>query len=233
MAAHADDLARLLDALRRRSRVPVVGHSMGAFAAVVLAHRHPDRSRSRCSSTAACRSWSRTGSTDEGIVQAVLGPAAERLRWSSPTSTRTAATGPPTPPSPDTGTPRRGLRRLRPAGGAAAPARVDELRGPGRGHGGAPRRTLARGGAGGTGPPGPPVRSPRGLLDQEPVLHGRLRAAVGGPAARSRVRDVADTNHYTIIMDHPGAAAVAAVVRTLLDGGRDAAAAGSTTTGGH
>ncbi len=42
MNQHADDLARLLDATGQ-DRVIVVGHSMGAFASVMFAHRYPDR----------------------------------------------------------------------------------------------------------------------------------------------------------------------------------------------
>ena len=41
MAQHADDLAELIDQLGL-GPVPVVGHSMGGFVAVALAHRHPD-----------------------------------------------------------------------------------------------------------------------------------------------------------------------------------------------
>lgn len=42
LAAHADDLDAVLTALGV-PRALVVGHSMGAFVAVVLAHRHPER----------------------------------------------------------------------------------------------------------------------------------------------------------------------------------------------
>jgi pimeloyl-ACP methyl ester carboxylesterase len=42
MAVHADDLVAVLDALGHRKAV-LIGHSMGAFVALVAAHRHPDR----------------------------------------------------------------------------------------------------------------------------------------------------------------------------------------------
>jgi pimeloyl-ACP methyl ester carboxylesterase len=42
MAAHADDALAVLDAAGI-DRAVVVGHSMGGFVALVLAHRHPDR----------------------------------------------------------------------------------------------------------------------------------------------------------------------------------------------
>ena len=38
---HADDLARLIDQLGL-GPVPIVGHSMGGFVAVAVAHRHPE-----------------------------------------------------------------------------------------------------------------------------------------------------------------------------------------------
>lgn len=42
MVTHAEDLVRLLDHFGIE-RTPVVGHSMGGFVALVLAHRYPDR----------------------------------------------------------------------------------------------------------------------------------------------------------------------------------------------
>lgn len=78
MARHADDVAALLEHLGVRQALPV-GHSMGAFVAVVLAHRHP-------------RFMDRLVLVDGGVplelpgnvapdeaIAAILGPAAERL----------------------------------------------------------------------------------------------------------------------------------------------------------
>jgi lipase len=45
MAAHADDLIAVLDHAGAGDAL-VVGHSMGGFAAVVAADRHPGRVRS-------------------------------------------------------------------------------------------------------------------------------------------------------------------------------------------
>lgn len=42
LAAHADDVAALIREVSPNGPVDVVGHSMGGFIAVVLAHRHPE-----------------------------------------------------------------------------------------------------------------------------------------------------------------------------------------------
>lgn len=86
MTAHADDMVAVLDELGI-DRTDVLGHSMGGFVALVLAHRAPDR-------------VARTILVDGGIpldlpdeltklpadelVKAVIGPALERLRMTFP-----------------------------------------------------------------------------------------------------------------------------------------------------
>jgi pimeloyl-ACP methyl ester carboxylesterase len=86
MAAHADDLAALLDALGVQ-RTLVVGHSMGAFVSVVLAHRHPERvSRLLLVDGGLPLDVPAGLSTDE-LVAGILGPTAARL------SMRFAGTG--------------------------------------------------------------------------------------------------------------------------------------------
>lgn len=84
MARHADDVAHVLDHLGITRALPV-GHSMGGFVAVVLAHRHP-------------RFMDRLVLVDGGIplelpegvapdesIAAILGPAAQRLSMTFPT----------------------------------------------------------------------------------------------------------------------------------------------------
>ena len=71
---HADDLARLLDSLEV-DRAVVVGHSMGAFVAVWLAHRYPDRVDSLVLVDGGLP-IPREAGTDPLLM---LGPAAERL----------------------------------------------------------------------------------------------------------------------------------------------------------
>ncbi len=73
MAAHAADCLAVLDALEV-DRALVVGHSMGAFVASVLAHRHPER---------VARLVLVDGGAPlpapEGGPETVIGPAARRL----------------------------------------------------------------------------------------------------------------------------------------------------------
>ena len=78
MAAHADDLAALLDALEIE-RTLVVGHSMGGFVSVVFAHRHPERvSRLLLIDGGLPLDVPAGLSTDE-LVAGILGPTAARL----------------------------------------------------------------------------------------------------------------------------------------------------------
>lgn len=76
---HADDLVRLLDALGVE-RATVAGHSMGAFVAVRLAERHPDRAdRLVLIDGGLPLAWP-AGIPREQVAEAVLGPALARLR---------------------------------------------------------------------------------------------------------------------------------------------------------
>ena len=83
MAAHADDVAAVLDALGVE-RVPVVGHSMGGFVAVVLADRHPSRVSRLLLVDGGLPLDVPEGVDPERLVQLILGPTADRLsrRWS-------------------------------------------------------------------------------------------------------------------------------------------------------
>lgn len=78
LRAHADDLAAALDALGVEKTL-VVGHSMGAFVAVVFAQRHPDRvSRLLLVDGGLPLDVPRGLDADEMISQ-VLGPTGARL----------------------------------------------------------------------------------------------------------------------------------------------------------
>lgn len=78
MSTHARDLVRVLDHLGLDS-VPVVGHSMGAFVAAVMAAEHPDRVERVLLVDGGLPLPIPEGLTVDQILQAVIGPAMTRL----------------------------------------------------------------------------------------------------------------------------------------------------------
>lgn len=82
LTVHADDLAAVLDALNVDAAT-VVGHSMGAFVAVVLADRHPERVARLVLVDGGLPLDVPAGVEPEQLVPLILGPVAERLsqRW--------------------------------------------------------------------------------------------------------------------------------------------------------
>lgn len=78
MAAHAEDMVAVLDALDIE-HATVVGHSMGAFVAVVLAHLHPDRVSNLVLVDGGLPLQVPAGLSPDQLVAHILGPTAERL----------------------------------------------------------------------------------------------------------------------------------------------------------
>jgi pimeloyl-ACP methyl ester carboxylesterase len=78
MAAHAADAVAVLDALGVHAAV-VAGHSMGAFVALVLADRYPDRVARLLLVDGGPPLPMPPGDTDDERIEAVIGPAATRL----------------------------------------------------------------------------------------------------------------------------------------------------------
>lgn len=83
MAAHADDVRAVIDHFGL-GPVPVLGHSMGAFVAVVLAHRHPDHVSRLLLVDGGLPIPTPPGLDPDELLQAVIGPAAERLAMRFP-----------------------------------------------------------------------------------------------------------------------------------------------------
>ena len=83
MAAHAEDLAALLDAVSA-GPVVVVGHSMGAFAAEVFADAYPQRVSSLVLVDGGLPLTLPDGVGVDQAIEAILGPAAARLSMSFP-----------------------------------------------------------------------------------------------------------------------------------------------------
>ena len=84
LAAHARDLVAVLDALDV-DRVVVVGHSMGAFVALVLGELHPERVSRLVLVDGGLPLDVPAGLSSDEIIRLVLGPTADRLamRFSS------------------------------------------------------------------------------------------------------------------------------------------------------
>ncbi len=78
MARHADDVVAVMDALDIE-RAVIAGHSMGAFVAVVLAHRHPDRVSRLVLIDGGLPLEVPEGLSADELVSHVLGPTAARL----------------------------------------------------------------------------------------------------------------------------------------------------------
>jgi lipase len=78
MGQHAADMVKVLDAVGAET-VPVVGHSMGGFVSVVLAHQHPERVSRLALIDGGLPLAVPPGLDPEVLVKAILGPTAERL----------------------------------------------------------------------------------------------------------------------------------------------------------
>lgn len=215
--AHARDLVDVLDALDVE-RAIVVGHSMGAFVALVLGDAYPERvSRLVLVDGGLPLDLPEGVSADEAI-QLVLGPTADRLAMRFPTVDAYLDFWRAHPAFRRDWTPELEAYlaydlvgrepQLRPATsyatleedsidqntGSAIIDALTNLRCP---------TTL--------------LTAERGLLDQLPPLYAteRLPGLLAAYPALDHVA-IADVNHYTIAMSSRGADAVAAVVRAQL-----------------
>ena len=215
MTRHAHDIIGVLDA-HAIERAPLVGHSMGAFVAMVAAQLFPDRVSSLLLVDGGLTLDLPPGVTIDDTAS-FLGPAADRLAMTFSTHEEYRQFWRRHPAFADEwpGTlnayidydlegaeprlrPRTSARAMRADsaelyGSAAVVASVDGLAHPTR-----------------------LMTSPRGLQNQTPGLYS--------PAAIARwqrelpqvqFQEVADTNHYTIVMGERGAAAVAGRIREL------------------
>jgi len=218
MAAHAADLAAILDAVGVE-RAVVVGHSMGAFVSVVFAHLHPDRVSRLVLVDGGLPLDVPEGLTTDQLVAGILGPTAARLsmRFEDPGEyldfwrRHPAFRGNWTPQLEDYlvyDLVDDGAGALRPATtyattaddtvdmntGTALPAALSGLQ-----H---PTRLLT---------------APRGLQDDPPGLYApdHLERLLATYSAVVHQR-VDGFNHYTIVMSPAGADAVADVVREEL-----------------
>ncbi|WP_194411331.1 alpha/beta fold hydrolase [Microbacterium cremeum] len=218
MAAHAADLAAALDALGIE-RTVVVGHSMGAFVAVVFAHLHPERVSRLVLVDGGLPLDVPAGLTADELVAGILGPTAARL------SMRFADTGDYLrfwrrhPAFQTDWTPEfehylaydlvdDGAGALRPATSYATTAEDTADMNTG---------TSLPEALAGLVHPARMLTVPRGLQDEPPGLYAPEHLERVLEAAPSIVHERVDGfNHYTIVLSPAGAEVVAAVVREEL-----------------
>ncbi len=218
LAAHADDLIAVLDHLGLES-APLLGHSMGGFVAALAAERHPDRvERLILVDGGLPFPLDLPPDADvESVVQSVIGPALDRLdqRWPDEQAYVDFFAAHPAfrPPNRFWPTVEAYVRHdaVVTAEGEVRSS-VDK------------QAVLVDGGAAIVDPdsssaleriatPTTLLWAPRGILDQAPGLY--QAAQIDDAVARLghlRAVLVADTNHYTIAVGDPGAAAIAAAV---------------------
>lgn len=209
MARHADDLAAVLRALGISS-VTALGHSMGAFVSLVLAHRHARTVSHLVLVDGGLPLEIPQGADPDELMQAVLGPAATRLAMSFPD--RDAY---------------RSFWADHPAFDARLVAELGpyfdyDLEPDGEGWRSsasleavtADQRELITGGTVPAALRGLTVRTtfihaPRGLLDDAPLYRPEYAAAWARRLPSLTMGWATGVNHYTVVMSSPGAQFVA------------------------
>jgi lipase len=217
IARHAQDAVDLLDA-EGVDRAVVAGHSMGAYVAARLAADHPGRVHALLLVDGGLPLPVPEGADPDALLDATLGPAVERLSATFPDLEahrafwrRHPAFGGPEVSDEDlAGWADHDLGGEPPQ--LRSRVREEAVRADGRDliADGETRSAIERVAA-----PGLLLRAQRGLLDDDNAFIPREQAAAFSHPT-IELREVPDTNHYTIVMGRPGAAATAAAIRELL-----------------
>lgn len=219
LARHADDMVAVLDALEVPAAV-VVGHSMGGFVAMVLAHRHRRRVDGLLLVDGGLPLLVPPDMTADEVTEAILGPALARLSMTFPDRAAYAAFWRSHPAlagswSPEvesyvdydlTGTEPELRSRVSPV--AVREDSLDQLKGR------ALRtavRVLAK-------EPLTMLRAPLGLRGEPPGLYPETAMDAHAETMTGLTwRTVPEVNHYTILLGERGAGAVARTVREVIE----------------
>lgn len=218
MPQHAEDMLALVDSVQA-DRVLVVGHSMGGFVSGTFASMYPDRASGVILVDGGLPLPLPEGVTEAELPGALIGPAADRLSmtfadreayrdfWRKhPAFAHVSGPNfeayvdydlvgvePDLHPSSSLQAVTEDSRQL-----ASDTGYVDRLN----------RLSV----------PVHFIRAPRGLLDQPEALYPPERVEHWmSRLPNLHVHDVADVNHYTIVMSAAGVASIAPVVRELID----------------
>ncbi|WP_235511470.1 alpha/beta hydrolase [Agromyces sp. Root81] len=214
---HADDIAAMLDALGV-DRAFVVGHSMGAFVSVRFAERHPDRVAGVALVDGGLPVPNPAGVPADQLPAVMLGPALERLSMTFRSRAdyvdfwrRHPALGPYWNDA-IVGYVEYDLEGEEPNLRSSAVAEA------------VAENVVQLDGANGyvealTALPGPVdfFRAARGLQDQAPLYPESMLADWAERMPQLAVHEVADVNHYTIVMTEPGAGSVIPVIRARIE----------------
>ncbi|HXZ65735.1 MAG TPA: alpha/beta hydrolase [Streptosporangiaceae bacterium] len=216
LARHADDLAAVM-AAAGIDRATIVGHSMGAYIAGAFCAAYPDRVSSLVFIDGGYAPEIPAAADPEQLLAVVLGPFLEKLRRVWPSADEYIAYYESLPLYPDgvdvygrvhlgydlTGEPPR--LRARMTADCLAPDWRDIL------DAAAASRRLAA-----ITVPLLLLRAPGGLTGTgDMVVPDPVRDAITARVAGTSVVDVPGTNHHTILLSRPGAAAVAEAIQAF------------------
>jgi pimeloyl-ACP methyl ester carboxylesterase len=220
LGTHADDVLSLLDHLGLQ-RAVVVGHSMGAFVAALLAARRPDRVAGAVLVDGGVGFPAPDGADIDAVLEAVIGPAMRRLsmRWPSPSEhlafwRQHPALGPlfGTPGEADL-VAYLGHDLVSGSDGWRSSCGLDSVRADGAD---VVAGTEVLSAVRSSDVPTWLLWAPRGLLDEPQGLYDEQRLSAADLPDRVRVSRLADVNHYTVLLADHGAAAVAEAVTSAL-----------------
>lgn len=217
LATHADDLVALLDHLGRTEPVVLAGHSMGAFVAALAAVRHPGRFSGVVLVDGGVGLPAPAGADLDEVLTAVIGPAMRKLElefasveeyrdfwrvhpsfgdlWTATTQSYVDRDLVGTAPHLRSGCVGEAIR----ADGADVLYGADVLA--------AIHRMPV---------PASLLWAERGMLDGPQGLYSAESLAGAGLPESIDVRQVADTNHYSILLGAKGSAEVAGALRATL-----------------